>query len=311
MATPIYWRDKKILFKLEGTYGTDAAPTGAANAILGFDVTLKPMEGQDQERDLEQPGMSANGTIPLDLHSKLTLTVDLSTSGAAGTAPAWGPLLRACAVAETITAGTSVEYTPIVDGQESGTVHISIGGTRYVMLGVRGTAEFMLDAQATPKIKFDLTGLFKLPTDTAAPAVDLASWTEPLVVSHNNTPVFTIGGTALVMKTAKLALGNKVEPRFLVGAERVLITDKSELFETTVEAQPLAAFNPFQMAMAMTQVPVAVTHGTEAGKIASLSLPTAQMQRPGLSQSQGIKEWPLRLVPRAATENGQWALTLT
>ncbi|WP_027237247.1 phage tail tube protein [Leisingera caerulea] len=311
MAAPMYWRDKRILFKLEGTYGTDAAPTGAANAILGFDVTLKPMEGQDQERDLEQPGMSANGTIPLDLHSKLTLTVDLSTSGAAGTAPAWGSLLRACAVAETITAGTSVEYTPIVNGQESGTVHISIGGTRYVMLGTRGTAEFMLDAQATPKIKFDLTGLFTLPADTAAPAVDLASWTEPLVVSHNNTPVFTIGGTALVMKTAKLALGNKVEPRFLVGAERVLITDKSELFETTVEAQQLAAFNPFQMAMAMTQVPVAVTHGTEAGKIASLSLPTAQMQRPGLSQSQGIKEWSLRLVPRAATENGQWSMTLT
>ncbi|MDE4175801.1 hypothetical protein PXK01_16685 [Phaeobacter sp. PT47_59] len=311
MAAPIYWRDKRILFKLEGTYGTDAAPTGAANAILGYDVTFKPMEGQDQERDLEQPGMGANGTIPTDIHAKLELTVDLSASGTAGTAPAWGPLLRACAVAETITAGTNVVYSPIVQGQEAGTVHISIGGTRYVMLGTRGTAEFMLDAQQTPKIKFDLTGLFTLPTDTAPPTVDLASWTEPLLVSHNNTPVFTIGGTSLAMKTAKLALGNKVEPRFLVGAERVLITDKSELFETTVEAQDLANFNPFQMASEMAKVPVVLTHGTEGGKIATLSLPTAQMQRPSLGQSQGVTEWPLRLVPRAATENSQWSLTLT
>ncbi|UWQ34567.1 hypothetical protein K3555_08820 [Leisingera sp. M527] len=310
MAAPEYWRDKRILFKLESTYGDDATPTGAANAILGYDVTFKPMEGQDQDRDLEQPGMSANGTIPTDIHAKLALTVDLSASGAAGTPPAWGPLLRACAVAETITAGTSVVYSPIVTGQEAGTVHISIGGTRYVMLGTRGTAEFMLDAQATPKIKFDLTGLFTLPADTAPPTVDLASWTEPTIVSHNNTPEFTIGGTSLVMKTAKLALGNKVEPRFLVGSEDILITDKSELFETTVNAMPLADFNPFQMAMNMDQPAVALTHGTEAGKIATLNLPTAQMQRPGLSQSQGIKEWPLRLVPRAAALNSQWSLTL-
>ena len=62
MSAPRYWKDKYLLFALEGTYGVDAGPTGAANAILAQEVTYKPMEGQDQERDLEQPGMSANGT---------------------------------------------------------------------------------------------------------------------------------------------------------------------------------------------------------------------------------------------------------
>lgn len=311
MSAPRYWKDKYLLFALEGIYGQDAGPTGAANAILAQDVTYKPMEGQDQERDLEQPGMSANGTIPTELHSTLSFTVDLSASGAAGTAPAWGPLLRACAVAETINAATSVIYTPVAKGHEAGTFNLNIDGTRYVMRGSRGKAELMLDAQATPKIKFDFTGLFTLPSDVAPPTVDLMSWVEPLVVSHQNTPTFSIDSVDFVMKTAKLNLGNKVENRFLVGAERVLITDKSELFEATVEAKPLGDYNPFQKAMAMAQVPVEMVHGTEAGKTVTLSLPTAQMQRPSISQSQNIKEWPLRLVPRAATVNSQWSLTLT
>lgn len=311
MSDPLYWKDKRLLFALEATYGQDAGPTGAANAILAQEVTLKPMEGQDKERDLEQPGMSANGTIPTDLHSTLSFTVDLSASGTAGTAPAWGPLLRACAVAETVNAGISVTYSPVAKGHEAGTFHLNIDGTRYVILGARGKAEFMLDAQDTPKIKFDFTGLFTLPTDTAAPVVDLVSWVEPLVVSHNNTPVFTIDGLSFVMKTAKLNLGNKVETRFLVGTERVLITDKSELFETTVEAKAMAEFNPFQKAQGMAQVPVEMVHGTQAGKTVTLSLPTAQIQRPSLSQSQGVKEWGLGFIPRPAVENRQWSLTLT
>lgn len=311
MAAPIFWRDKRFLFALESTYGVDPGPTGAANAILGMDVTWKPMEGQDQERDLEQPGMGANGTIPTDLHATISFTVDLSASGTAGTAPAWGPLLRACGVAETITAATSVAYTPISESFESGTFHLGVGGTRYVMLGARGKAEFDLSAQATPKIKFEFTGLFKVPSEVAPPAVTLTNWTEPKIVSHQNTPTFTIDATPFVMKSAKLALGNKVEPRFLVGSDRVLITDKSETFETTVEAQPLTTFDPFIMALNREQVAVQLVHGTTPGSIATLSLATAQMQRPSIGQSQGIKEWPLRLIPRAATQNDQWSLTLT
>ncbi|WP_297340955.1 hypothetical protein [Pseudophaeobacter sp.] len=311
MSAPQYWKEKRVLFALEGVYGDDAGPNGAANAILAQDVTYKPMEGQDKERDLEQPGMSASGTIPTELHSTLSFTVDLSASGVAGTAPAWGPLLRACGVAETIAVGTSVTYTSVAQGHEAGTFHLNIDGTRYVMRGSRGKAELMLDAQDTPKIKFDFTGLFDLPSAVAPPTVDLLSWVEPLVVSHQNTPTFSIDSVDFVMKTAKLNLGNKVESRFLVGAERVLITDKSELFETTVEAKPLGDYNPFQKALAMAQVPVEMVHGTEAGKIVTLSLPTAQMQRPSIGQSQGVKEWPLRLVPRAAALNSQWSLTLT
>jgi hypothetical protein len=37
------WNKKALLLKNEVTYATDAVPTGAANAILGYDVGIKPL----------------------------------------------------------------------------------------------------------------------------------------------------------------------------------------------------------------------------------------------------------------------------
>lgn len=58
MAEPIKWRTKILLAKEEATYGVDPVPA-TANGILGIDVEIKPMEGQDQ------PAQRASGcTIP-------------------------------------------------------------------------------------------------------------------------------------------------------------------------------------------------------------------------------------------------------
>jgi hypothetical protein len=99
---------------------------------------------------------------------------------------------------------------------------------------------------------------------------------------------------------------------YLVNAEAIIISDKSKVFETTVEALALTSFDPFQMALDQSKVAVVLVNGTGAGRIATLDIATAQMQRPqGLSNSQNVKEWPLRLVPVPASGNDQWTLALT
>ena len=40
-----YWKKLALLAKLEDTYGTDATPTGVANAMLGTDVSFTPLAG--------------------------------------------------------------------------------------------------------------------------------------------------------------------------------------------------------------------------------------------------------------------------
>jgi hypothetical protein len=308
----IKWRTKILLAKIETSYGVDAAPTGVLNAILATDVTLTPMEGSDISRGLELPHLGAQATIPAELHQKLTFKVEMAASGTAGTAPAWGALLRGCAVAQVVSAGTSVTYNPVSEAHESLTLHLWIGDTRYVLKGARGTAKIMIGAQAIPYLEFSFTGLFSLPAETARVTPTLSGFQKPLLATSTNTPVFTLDATSFVLRSLALDLGNQIENRFLIGSESVLITEKAETIEAKVEAVALTTFNPFSKASTQASVALALTHGTVAGQRLALAVPTAQMQRPqGLENAQNILEWPLRLVPLPGAGNDQWTLTLT
>lgn len=307
----LFWRKKILAVKLETAYGTDASPA-AADAILATNIKLTPMEGNDVSRELEQPFMGAQPTVPVDVHAKISFKVELVGSGTAGTAPGWGSLIRACGVAETITAGTSVVYNPVTTGHESASIHLWIDSTRYVLVGARGDATFSVSASGIPYIEFEFTGLFTLPAETAAITPDTSKFQKPQVASTANTPVFTMGGSAFVLRSFSMKMGNDVKPRFLIGAEKVLITDRSEAVEATVEGVPLTTFNPFQKALDQSDLALVLKHGTTAGKIAQIDVPKAQMQRPqGIEEKDGIVEWPLRLVPQPSTGNDQWTLTLT
>ena len=158
----------------------------------------------------------------------------------------------------------------------------------------------------------EFTSLFVQPAETARGTPVLTAFQRPQLATRANTPTFTLNAVAFVLRELSLDLGNQIEPRFLIGTEEILITDKAETVEATVEAQPLSAFNPFALAAAQTAVPLVLVHGVGAGRIATLTVPAAQMQRPqGLSNAQNIKEWPLRMVPLPTTGNDQFTLLLT
>lgn len=312
MPAPILWLNKIILAKIETVYGTDAVPTAALNGMLTVEPKILPMEGSDVSRDLDLPYLGAQGTIPNELHKKLSFKVELAPSGVLGAVPAWGPLLRACGVQQVINSGVSVVYTPITDNHESLTFYLLVGSTRYVMRGARGTAKFTVDAQAIPYIEFEFTGLFTQPSEQTRTLPTLTAFKSPQVASSTNTPTFTINAVAMVMRSFELDLGNKVEKRFLIGAEAILITQREDMIKTVVEAQPLTAFNPFTLAAAAQAVPINLVHGVGAGKVSTFTVPAAQMQRPqGLQNAQGIKELPLSAVAIPTAGNDQWSLTLT
>lgn len=308
---PLNWKSKILLAKIETVYGVSANPL-AADAILATEISLSPMEGSDVSRDLEQPFMSADGTIPTELHAKLSFKVELVGSGTAGTAPGWGVLMRACAMAEVKTVGTSVVYNPVSTAHESVTLHLWIDSTRYALLGAKGNCKLMVTAQGIPYLEFAFTGLWTLPAETARIVPVLTGFQKPEVASKAKTPVCTLGGIAFVTRSLSLDFGNQVENRFLIGAEAVLITDKAETVEMRVEAVPLTTWNPFSKAANQDAVALVLTHGTVGGKIATLSVPAMQLQRPqGLENSQNVKEWPLRGVPLPVAGNDQFTLSLT
>ena len=306
-----YWKSKTILAKVETTYGTDATPTGAANAILCSDVTFTPMEGDWVKRNYERRYFGGRPGLGAAFRSILTFSVELVGSGTAGTAPGWGPLLRACGIAEVVTAATKVEYTPVTDAPESVTLYFDVDGTKHVMLGTRGTVVFKVDANGIPMMTFTLTSLFTVPTEAAKPTPDYSTFKAPQVAIKTNTPTFTIGGTAFIMRSFELDMANDVQPRMLVGQEAILIVDRDETLKTQIEAVALTTYDPFTIANNNTLQAIQLVHGVGAGLISTFDLPSAQQQMPTYQEQQGILEWPLTFSALPVDGDDQWKITLT
>ena len=85
-----------LLAKIESTEGTDPTPVGGSNAIQVTDVELTPIESDNVQATAMQGflGNSTRGTIVANKRVGVSFSVELSGSGAAGTAPAYGPLLK-------------------------------------------------------------------------------------------------------------------------------------------------------------------------------------------------------------------------
>ncbi len=310
---PLFWNLKPMLIKAETTYGTDAVPTGAANAILAQNIKLTPMKGEDVARGLERPFMGADATLPAGLNAMISFEVELARSGAVDAPPPWGALLRGCGVAQVVNAAASVVYSPISTGHEGVSIYFHLDGTRYALIGARGSAKFMLPANGTPKIMFEFTGLFVQPTTVANPAATLTAWATPQIVASVNTPTVSFNAVPLIMRSFEFDLGNKVIYRSLVGSQSVLIPERSEKIAMVAEAVPLATLNPYALAAVPTTAALSLVHGTGVGRISTFAFPNALIQRPeGLNEQDGIVEWPLSFVPLpGALGNDQWTLTLT
>lgn len=304
-----------MLAKIEGTYGTDAAPTGAANAILAQNVKWSPFEATEVTRQHARPTQGARPSMLVGKHAKVTFEVELKGSGVAGTPPALGVFLRACKCAEVIVAVTSVTYNPVSSGHESISIYFYVDGILFKMTGARGTWTMKLGVNGIPVIEFVMTGQFTQPSSVAVPTPTYGTQLtqDPQVATSANTPTFTIGGYSAILRDFKFTAGNDVKPRFLIRSESVIIPASDERLEFQIEAVPLATFNPYALAAAETKQAVSLVHGVGAGKISTLQIPNFQLLNPGaLEAVDGVVEHPLRgkCVP-GATGNDQFTLAFT
>ncbi len=147
-------RDTVIIAKTETTYGVNAAGTGAANAILCSEPRITPLVAQNVDRALVRPYFGGSEQLVGTRYVRCEFEVELAGSGTAGTVPAWGPLLRACAFAEVATPGTRVDYTPITNAQESVTIDYFVAGARHRLLGARGNVKIGLASGDRPLMMF-------------------------------------------------------------------------------------------------------------------------------------------------------------
>jgi hypothetical protein len=98
---PLLTRKRLILAETESSYGTDPGPDGA-DAILVRDLNITPQQSDVVNRDLVRPYLGASEQLLANTRVECTFSVELAGSGTAGTAPRFGKVLKACALAETV-----------------------------------------------------------------------------------------------------------------------------------------------------------------------------------------------------------------
>ena len=285
-----FFRQRVILAKPEMVYGTDSVPTGAANAIQCSEPTIQPLNANVQSRDLLYPTLGASPDILVGKHVIVSFAVEMAGAGAAGDVPAYGPLLRACAMAETITALTDVTYDPVTNGADSVSLYFHAGSNLHRLLGARGNVEARMPNNGVPNLFFTFTGLFVAPTAAAQPTADFSSFRDPLTVSNANTPDFILHGFNAIMESFNANLGNQVVHRDRVNSESVLIPNRIGNGSVSIESPSIATKDYFLAAGGATPTlgPLSMVHGNAAGDIFEIGAPQVQVLNPTYGDSDGV-----------------------
>lgn len=298
------YRKKAILAKIESTYGTDAAPSGAANAILVHDLSISPLEANVVSRDLVRPTLGNDLQIHVGAHVMVEFDVEMAGAGAAGTAPAYGPLLRACGMAETINAGSNVEYDPVSANEESATIHFHMDGAKHAMTGARGSFSLRLDPQGLAYYRFKFTGLWVDPTAAADPVPDFSAFQVPDPVTDSLTTL-TLHGLTPKVAAFSFDQANEVFYDNLINEEVVDVNDRQPTGNVTIEAPDLATKNWFTTVNASTTGALQFVHGVTAGNIVQFDAPVVQALSPSYQERNGktMLQMNLSFIPTDAGDD--------
>ena len=301
-----------LLAKIQPTAATDSVPTAAANAMLVSNLKVQPLVAGFEERNNIQPYMGNQGKVYTGAYSECSFDVELQASGTAGTAPKFGPLLRACGFAETLVAVTSAAYAPITSSFEMVTLYYYLDGLLYIMTDAKGTVSFSLNARGIPKMSYKFTGFQVNPTDTVFPAgTDYSGFKDPIVAGKLNTPTFTLHSIAVKVQSFSIDMANAITYRRLIGSETVEQTDRSPTGSISMELDTVAVKAWTATVKAGTLAALAITHGIGAGYLSSFAAPKVQITDYSLEESDGIAMMSAKLQLQPNAGNDELVLTFT
>lgn len=308
-------RNTVILLKSETTYNTDPVPVGATDALLVSSLSINPFNATYVGRKLIRSYLGASEELVGAKYVDMTIDVELTGSGSAGVAPPYSAALLACAVAQTLTTTTRVDYTPVSSAFGSCTIYWHDDGLLHKATGVRGSPVFKMGIGNVPTISTKFSGAYYTPTPVANPAATLTAWKTPQVISEANTMDLIFGGThATAVAPAitggvpypsqgiEVDFGGKVNFNSLLGGETFDITDRESTAKIVLDltAAQEAAF--YAQVEAATLQSIGLSHGTVIGQRVLLWLPNAQLKNPQKVDSNGkrLVSFDVRCLPSAA-----------
>ena len=299
-----------LLAKNEVTYGVDAIPTGALNAMVATDFTLTPLGGEEVEDEENLPYFGHQGAALVGDYTQLEYSIKLGGSGTAGTAPAYGPILRSMGLSEVVTAGQKVDYAPVSSGFESLSEHFNQDGALHKLLGAYSNGVLEWNAKQRPRIRATTRGLYSPVTAVALPTVDRTKFKKAIVASKTNTPTLSLHGTNVVAQSISIDLGNTIDKTDWVNDEEFDITARKIVGTIVVKAADIGTKDWFAAAKTETLGAFSLIHGTVAGSIIEVSAPNVQVGRPTQGENNGTLTYSIPLMFTAQTAGGDFKLTV-
>jgi hypothetical protein len=271
-----------VLAKIETTSGTDAVPTGAANAIQVMDLTITPLDIKTADMSVVTPWFGGS-------------------AGLAATAPAWGALMVGCAHAETtgLTTPNRVEYLPATDLLKTLSIYWYDDGLLHKLLGVSGTVKLSAKSGEAPKLTFDFVGLDAGVNAIANATAVLTGWKTPPTVTKANVTDINIGctyaagvltgGTSYNSTGLTLDWGNAVNFVPMLTNEQVVLTDRDVKGSMSLDLTAAQEVAMYASVKANTTQGIGFVIGKTSGNQIMLHMPAAQLLNPKKEEINGMR----------------------
>jgi hypothetical protein len=281
--------------------------------MLIKNLEVQPMNAELVSRDLIRGYYGNSDQLVAAKFSTVSFEIEAAGSGAAGTAPAYAPLLKACGFAETVDAGVDVQYDPISSAIPSVTFYFFYDGVRHKITGAVGTFELGFTVKQIPTFRFTFTGIYNDPTDTANPTPTYSGFIAPKVVNASFTQTFSFMSYSAVAEAVTLNLGGETPFRSVFGSsvsDYALFQDRRPTGNCVIEAPTVAAKDYWTAAKNGTSGALQLIHGTTAGNIVQLDCSTITIGNPTLQESQGIQMLSIPFTPVPNSGNDEIKLTI-
>jgi hypothetical protein len=303
------WRNRLALVKSEDTYGTSSSPA-ASDALLFTELDVEPLAMELIERETIQSYMGNRPSVVGQRSVPVKATVEAAGSGTAGTAPRYGPLLKAAGLSETVSADTSVTYAPVNSGFSSYTMDFyADNGSRQAITGIRGGAELSMAVGEIPTFAFDQMGIFAAPGALSRPTETYSAQASPVAVNADNTTSVSVHGFSACMTSFSLNLGVEMTFEQKAGCtKQVRITDRKPTGSITIELPGIATKDFIAIASAQTAGALSWVHGGTAGNILTFSASSVAFDSPTFEDGDSVTHVTL---PFRLLGNTTWTLAFT
>jgi hypothetical protein len=311
---PLYTRKRVVLCKRETTYGTDPVPTAGTDALLLRSVEIEPLDQEYAERTLVRPYYGNFEDLPIRSRMKLTKELELAGFGSAGPTtptPGYSALLRSAGLAQSVTLGVNVIYTPVSQNFDSVTDYFHNDLTLHKLLGGRSELEISLALNEVPVYRVMTTGLYGGVVDAALPTPTVSAYQRPVVVNQINTTDLNIHGlTTAELKNFSMSMGNVLVHRNLVGAaENIDLTGRLVTGEIEIQANTVAVKDWWSSIRGATLGAFSITHGPALNRV-KIDAANVQLTNPRFSDVDGITHLTLGMKFMPAAGNDEFSITV-